>query len=346
MFSPFTPTRYLIALLPSLAVAVMTVVAPGCVSQQTGDLGNLSATYVADDKVTDFNKAIAVGAKLDLSVWTATTPKTTVTVTAATSDQPGILKVASFQGNTLVLEATGEGSATIDVTAKKGSGEEVKDRWHMRGAKAQKLVVKHLCTNEAEGYYLTGLDIWVPYDLQHKNNEPAIGYGYFPFAVEPKDVLTQDQQTHDQAFLHFKTAATKGATATLSSTIDAAKLQFKLVDIGDADGILLGGTYYLGVGTTMPVLVRPAIGGKPICQARTEFTAKGKTDDVCSVKVIGNVNSPASAAVPESYGLVELKGLKAGKCQFEVTYPKGKGGAGVTLPLEVEVGAAVKPAGK
>ncbi|MSP90673.1 MAG: hypothetical protein EXR79_02525 [Myxococcales bacterium] len=343
VFSPQLDNALGRALRCACLLALLT--ASACASQTTGDLGNLRFWYLADDKIADFNKAIAVGARIDLHVATATTPEQLVTVLAATSDKPEALKIVEFKGDVVTLEGTGDGPATIDVKGKKANAQEVPDKVHMRAAKVQKTALRHTCTADPEGLYLVNQDIYVPFDLKHANNEPAIGYGYRPFTNEPAGVLTLDTASKDQQFLHFTTAAAKGV-ATLKSTVDATTASVKLVDIDDVDGAALGGTYFVAVGLLeVPVLVRPTIGGKPVCQAKTEVKATTTTPDTCSVKVLGSTAVGASAATADTYGLVKVKGLKAGKCTLAVEFSKAKGGAGVKAELSVDVGPPVKPAG-
>lgn len=54
----------------------------GCESTITGNEGNFQFSYPADDRVLDFNKPIAIGARLDVSVRTAG-DRTAVTLSAA-----------------------------------------------------------------------------------------------------------------------------------------------------------------------------------------------------------------------------------------------------------------------
>ncbi|HCF56896.1 MAG TPA: hypothetical protein DFS52_02730, partial [Myxococcales bacterium] len=67
------------AMLVFAAVAIA-----GCQSMITGNEGNLEFSYRADDEVRDFNKPIAVGAKLDLEVRTNGTRQTVELLEATT----------------------------------------------------------------------------------------------------------------------------------------------------------------------------------------------------------------------------------------------------------------------
>ena len=77
----------------------------GCMSKQTGGAGLLEFSYITDDDILDFNKAIAIGAKLDVQVSAAgaamLTPKPQIK--AAKTDDPTIIKVDSFSGNTVTI---------------------------------------------------------------------------------------------------------------------------------------------------------------------------------------------------------------------------------------------------
>jgi hypothetical protein len=318
------------------------VLLAACQSKITGTEGNLSFAYVADDDIRNFNKPIAVGAKLDLTVTEVGTDKK-VELQAAKADPETVLRAASFSGNTVVLEGKGSGSALVSVEAKVPSGTVVKDSVNMLARAPEVLKLAHTCTADNEGRYLVGQDVWVPFDLEMKNGQAVIGYGYFPVDVLPATAMTLDLTSRDQAFLHIKTGATKGSV-TLQSKIDSTTIKVSLVEQGDADGALANplSPKEIEVGKTLGVHVLPTVSGKPVCQARSEVTVATGTPTICTA-VLASGSTGATANPQNEWGFVNVTGKAVGKCTFNVTHVKGKAGAGVTTPITVDIIQVVRP---
>ena len=319
------------AMLVFAAVAIA-----GCQSMITGNEGNLEFSYRADDEVRDFNKPIAVGAKLDLEVRTNGT-RQTVELLEATTKDPSVLKVAGKLGNKLTLEGVGDGTTDVSVEAKTKTGETVSDWITMRARKPNVLKARHTCSQEAEGFYLVGHDIVVGFDLRYEQGsvkEPVIGYGYYPFTVQPAAALTLDQVSKDQQRFHFKTAAT-AQTATLTSTIDATTLSFRIFEEGAIDGASFDTDvgHKVLVATDGLFQVVPTIAGKPVCQGRAAMSVEVLTAEVCGVE---NTLATGEDAASENRW-IKVNGKTVGTCNFTVTFPKGAGGAGATAQLSVEV---------
>ncbi|MGI5863664.1 MAG: hypothetical protein ACOX6T_16625 [Myxococcales bacterium] len=317
------------AMLVFAAVAIT-----GCKSTITGNEGNLEFSYWADDEIRDFNKPIAVGAKLDIEVHTNGTHQK-VDLLEVTTEDPSVLKVAGKLGNMMTLEGVGEGTTDVTVEAKTKAGETVSDWITMRARKPNVLKAWHSCTQETEGIYLVNHDIAVGFDLRYEQGsvkEPVIGYGYHPITIEPAAALALDQVNKDQQHFHFKTAAS-AQTATLTSTIDSTALTFRLVEEGAIDGasFAIDAEHKVRLNADALLHVLPTVGGKPVCQSQTAMSVEVLTADVCSVQTATN-----EAGGSEAHW-IKVSGKALGTCNVEVTFPKGANGAGASAQLSVEV---------
>ncbi len=317
-----------------LLLGAVLLLAAGCRSRITGNEGNLEFSYVADDDIANFNKPIAVGARLDIEVRTAGRRRP-VAVEEVTSSDPAVLDAVAVGGSGFTLEGKGEGSAEIFVTATDG-GETLEDSVNMLARIPEVLKMYHTCAPaSAEATYLTGQEIWIPFEFEMKNGQPVIGYGYHPITVTPDGALTLDTGSRSQQYFHFTTAASP-ETATVASTLDDTTLTLNLVDAGAIDGATVG----IGAGTEPKVGekhlydILPTVGGEPVCQANTDFTVTTTTPAICTVREIG---APESGDDRYQYSWIEIEGLAAGTCEFEVTFTAGSGGAGTTVPLSVQV---------
>ncbi len=324
-----------------LVLAASMLAAAGCQSKITGNEGNLEFSYPADDNFTDFNTPIAVGAKLDLKVAEVGTRRT-VTLKSATSDDAAVLAVASFSGDKFTIEGKSSGSAEISVEAEKSGGEVVTDSINMLARVPEVLKLRHTCTDDAEAAYLVDHDLQVSFDMQMKNGQPVIGYGYYPVTFEPQDALTHDTSIKAQASLRLRSGKTKGEVV-IKSTIDDTQAKLILVEKGDIDGAKL----YLGasetkVGATNVFHIIPKVGEKTVCQASLEVTAQSETPDICEVKT-ANSGGDVNENPENAFGWVSVTGKKVGKCNYTVTYPEAKGGQGATTQFTTDIIEVVKP---
>lgn len=309
----------------------------GCRSKITGNEGNLDFSYVADDDLRNFNKPIAVGAKLDLKVAEAGTNQR-VELQSATSSAPAVLKVASFQGDTLVLEGAGDGGALISVTATLPDGSVKPDSVNMLARVPEVLKLFHTCTTAAEARYLVSQDIWLGYDFSMKNGQAVIGYGYFPVTYSPPGGVTQQLTSKDQQFLHLATAATR-QTVTVSSTLDATTATLHLVEPADVDGADFYDAAHVATtrkGTTGYYNLVVSVGGRPVCQAFMDNSATSTTPDVCEVSKVAPADTPATGPKNE-FGWVKVQGKAPGTCHFTVTWTQARGGQGLTVPFSVTI---------
>ncbi len=322
-----------------LAAALLT---SGCVSRLTGNEGNLVFSYAADDDVADFNKPIAVGAKLDISVRTAGTNEL-VSLQSAIVEDPTVLEVVSASGSAMTLGGKGTGNTLISVSAKQPDGTVVDDSVNLGARVPERLKLHHYCSNDTAAPYLVGNEVLVPYDLEMTNGQAVIGYGYWPITMEPAAAATLNQTNKAQQHLWLKLGDTAGKL-TLTSQIDDTTLELDLVAPGAIDEALLDGgaaAKTAFVGTTHFVLIRPQTGGRTICQATTEMTATSTTPDACEVEAL-TIERKDDGLV-NGWGWVQIKGKQVAKCIFEVSFPKAADGAGLKRSFEVDVVALRTP---
>ncbi len=334
--------------LPSVVRVCLTVfalgVVAGCQSSLTGNEGNLTFYYPTDDQL-DFNKPIAIGAKLDLTVFT-TGAHAKVELTAVTSDKPQILDSKGFLGNAFTLEGKSDGSAAISVKAKKADGTTTQDTINMLARKPEVIDIAHSCSAGPVGYYLTDKTIFLPYDLHMKNSQSVIGYGYHALTMVPKDGLAWDQIHKAQWAYVYKTAKLPG-DVTLTSVLEPTRSwTVRLVDEGMIDGGTLTPVTNktLDVLANVPafVLARPTIGGQLLCQPDVTYSAVSKTPEVCTVAPTA-AKLQATKELVESRSWLTVTGKTSGVCEFEVTWTKGNKGQGVKVPLKVNVLKVLKP---
>ena len=317
--------------------------ATACQSRLTGNEGNLKFSYHATENVADFNKPIAVGAKLDVKVAEVGTHRN-VELSRAESDAPEVLAVASFQGDTMVLQGAGSGQALISVTARVPSGDELDDSVNMQAKVPEVLKLNHTCSSDAEALYLVDSDVAVHFDMEMSNGQPVIGYGYHPVDVDPAEALQINVTSKAQEFLEFHTGADKG-TVTLSSQIDATTATLRLVEAGDIDGAKMHdgwSSIRVRTGSTGYVHVLPTVGGEAICQARTTIEVTADSPDVCTAAA-GALADDAPSDELEQWGFVRIGGKAVGHCEFTVTYPAAGAGQGVSASFTVDIVELVTP---
>ena len=313
-----------------LLIASMGTMA-ACESTTTGKSGELKFKDSTDDDFANFNKPIAVGAKLDLRVYDAGSSNVVANVDSATSEDEAVLKIGQISGNTVTIEATGDGSAELSFVTSAGE-----DSIDMMARVPEVLKVRHLClaATEVEGYYLQNQDVYLPFDMELKDGQSVIGYGYYPVKFD-NEAVTLDSAKSAQSFLRVKVGAADGKVV-MSSDIDDTTLTLNLVKEGAINGAKLDTTGGVGVNKTAFRTIQPTIDSKPICQAQAEFTVEVTSPDICDVTKVQDEST--QVGLTKKYGWIEVKGKVVGDCAFTVTYPKGAEGAGasemLTLPIE------------
>lgn len=315
-----------------------------CTSTLTGNEGNLSFAYPADDAVLDFNKPIAVGARLDLSVSEVGVSRD-VTVLRAAFDDPTVLAVVGFEGKRLTVEGRGEGQALLEVEARTASGPTLPDSVDLQARVPDVHRLWNSCT-EGAAAYLVGQAIYLPYEFERSNGQPVIGYGWLPLDVEGPGELTFDATWTGQQYAKATTDAV--GAVTLTSQVDGTTIDFDVVAPADLDGVETPTAYVaedIDVGDTNLFTVKPLVGGAVVCQADIAFTVESDTPDICTVELATERPEEGTSAgkgdndlFAYEAGWYAITGEAEGTCRYTVTYPEGDDGAGVsaqfTYPIE------------
>lgn len=321
-----------------LAIAALLAVTSACRSRITGNEGNFQFSYVADDDVVDFNKPIAIGAMLDIEV-TDVDQRQPVTLSAAESDDPAALEVASFTGSSMTVRGVAEGEPLVTVTGTTSGGEELSDSVNLLVRAPEVLRLAHTCAPEAGATagYITGQRVYVPFELERANGQAVIGYGLYPATASDAAALTLDAAASNQQFMAFDTGAS-AATITLDSDIDDTSLSMRLVAEADLDGVQEPIAFVLediDVGDVNAFYVRPMVGDTVVCQADIEKTVQADTPAVCDVRE--RASADADGEDSHELGWFEIEGVAAGTCQYTVTFPGAAGGAGASAQFSYTI---------
>jgi hypothetical protein len=311
------------------------LLAVACQSTLTGNEGNFQFSYDADDWITDFNKPIAVGAYLDVSVREVAN-FLPVDLTAASFDDPAVLDVVAFEGDTITVQGMGEGYALLEVEGETNADGLLSDSINMQAKVPEVLVLWHSCGGQTEGNYLTGQRVWVPFEMQMDNasHQPVIGYGYYPLTADTESaVLSADES--NQQWMAFDTAEAAGVTV-LSSEIDDTTLTMNVVQPASIDGVQEPIAFVaedIDVGDTNAFFVRPMVGDLPVCQADVDNEVVSDTPDICTV-----TDTEPVTTTDQEHGWFSVTGVAEGECIFTVRYPDGNGGEGAeaqfSYPIE------------
>jgi len=313
-----------------LSAALLLAVA--CQSTLTGNEGNFQFSYDADDWITDFNKPIAVGAYLDISVREVGTFQA-IDLSDASYDDPAVLDVESFEGASITVAGTGEGLALLQVEGTTASGETLTDSINMQAKVPEVLAMWHTCGGETQGNYLTDQRIWLPFEMQMENSQPVIGYGYYPLTADTAAATLVSAESGQQ-WMAFDTAVAAGVTV-LSSDIDDTTLTMNVVAPSAINGVDKPIAYVvedIDVGDTNGFYVRPLLDDLALCQAEVDNTVVSDTPDICTV----TDTEPVETGDHE-YGWFSVTGVAEGECIFTVSYPDGNNGAGASAQFSYPI---------
>ncbi len=305
-------------------IALSALTAIGCQSTLTGNEGNFTFSYWADDWVNDFNKPIAVGASLDLEVRGVGT-NTAVDLTSATYDDPAVLDVTSFDGKDITVLGMGVGLALLEVEGTL-DGESLTDSVNMQSKVPEVLVLAHTCTGANAGAYLVDHDVVVAFEMEMSNSQPVIGYGYYPVELAATSA-TVNTASESQIWISVSTGDT-AETVTMSSTIDDTTLSLEIAAEGQIDGVQEPIAFVIediDVGDVNAFYTRPMIGELVVCQSDVVMEVVSDTPGTCAI----HEHDPDGDGEHET-GWFAVEGVAEGTCQYTVTYPGGAEGVGVS----------------
>lgn len=288
----------------------------GCRSRTTGNEGNFVFSYQADDDLGDFNKPIAVGARLDVTVTTVGENKA-VTLSEATTEDEDILTVESFYRSRFTLVGAGVGSTLVKVRGQAQGDEEKTDSVNMQAKVPEVHDLYFDCGHSANATYLTGSSVLVNYEMSTSDGQPVIGYGYYPLTITPTEGATLKTTGKSQT-RYALTAGDTAQTVTITSGIDSSFITLTLKTMADIDDLTFypaSDTVAVGQATTFTVI--PMVDGKELCNATLTLSLNVQTADQCEI-------------VTNSGRSVTVRGLQAGTCSLEVTVSQANDGAGIT----------------
>lgn len=319
--------------------ALLTLTSVACTSTITGEEGNLKFSYYSSDDAGNFNKPLAIGAKVEVRVEDAGSNENDDTVVEETSSSDeAIIKVSKGGGDTIILEGVGEGSAEISVDAAVARTSTTEsDRFTMRTAVPESLTLSNLCDSGSDQFYLVSeKEIFLGYDMKLNDGQEVIGYGYYPLTVEPAGGATikQDSKTYD--FLVIETGSTAGQV-TLTSDVSDESWTLNLVEPAAIDGAALLFNEPVDVGESETFRVEPTVQGSTICQASAVVELEVLTPDVCDVTPLEDEAEELTASLTRLPGWLKVSGKAVGDCTFTATYPAGNGGEGATKELTLSV---------
>ena len=315
-------------------------------SATTGNEGNLVFSYSTVENLGDFNKPLAVGAKLHLQVNQGMSGP--AHVVEASSDDPTVLAVTSFLGDTVEIEALSQGSARISVRAEVSGGQVVSDSVDMLGAEPARIALRHrypaedsmstdqsffdlfdlVCAPGEEAAYVAGSRIAVGYDMWSDTDQALIGFGATPVTWDPPSAMIADEVNTDPENLFFNLDATP-ETVLLSSTVDETSLILHLIEAEVIDGIELQGDFIGGevpVESTRGVSVLPTTGDLRVCQYPGSIEVTATDTSICTVSG-SNSNG--------GWGTVNVTGVAPGICEITVSFPDGGDDATGTFTVEI-----------
>lgn len=316
-----------------LTLAILLTTSASCRSRITGNEGNFQFSYVADDRLTDFNKPIAIGAFLDIEVVDVGQQRP-VTLSVAESNDPAVLAVTAFEGANVTVQGVAEGEPLLSVTGTTADGEEQSDSVNLLVRAPEVLRLAHTCSTTNTAAYVTGQRVYVPFEMERENGQPIIGYGLYPATPSDTAALTLNAAASNQQFMAFDTGAA-AATLTLDSDIDDTSLDVALIAEGSIDGIEEPIAFVLediDVGDTNAFYVRPTTGSTTVCQADIDKVVQSDTPAVCDVRERDSADQGA-----HEFGWFEIEGVAAGTCQYTVTFPGGDNGNGVSQQFSYEI---------
>lgn len=332
---PTCPTRSLLVL-----TAASALFATACDSRMSGKAGRLSYEFQGPGDVFNFNRPIAVGARLDVRVYEpgqGLDEERKATITDATSLDEGVLKVDAFRDNRLTLHAIAPGRAEIATDARLRNGTLVSDAFDMRAETAAKLELSPDCAGTTP-LYLLDHDIRIGFALKTAANEQLVGYGYHPVTAEPASALLLDTAKSDQYHMAFRTGSEPGQ-ATLGSDIDATRQVLRLARPADIDGLALDTALVpaIAVDGSNAVRVYPTIAGDPVCQSQLAREVKSLTPEICQARTFED--GAAELGLVQERTFVAIEGIAPGTCRFEVTLAQAQQGQGLTESFSVEITA-------
>ncbi len=303
----------------SLSTLFFTACGDGRASQE-GELGNLTFTFPVADGQEDFNRPIALGARLRLRVEPREGEEGSIErIEAATVDPETVLSAQRSQvrPDELILTAREQGAATVTVDATLSGSASRTDRVDFRVRPVSSISLEHQCTQRSAAAYLTNQPITLGFARFDADRRRMIGEGACDVEVTPDADI--DRTRCDEATLDVPPIAEPGPYIVGSSrsarngTLNRLDLNIVDPDLLDFDPV--EGT--LEEDRSREVELVPRTPDWDICTP-LEFQVFILTPDTCRGD---DTRADRFTVFRDENNRVDLRGLRPGTCEFEVTLP-------------------------
>lgn len=302
----------------SLSMACADGCGDGRASQE-GELGELTFTFPVADGQEDFDRPIALGARLRLRV-EGLEGESVERVAAATVTPEEVLSAQRSQarGDELVLTARAQGEASLEVEAVlAGESTPRADRVSLRVRPISSSSLEHACTRSPAAAYLTNQPITLDYARFDADGRRMIGEGACEVTVTPDAGL--DRTRCDEAALDVPPISDPGPYVVSSSRraangsvnrLDVNVVSPELLDFAPIEGSLREGR-------SDELELLPQTPDWDICTP-LEFEVFILTPDVC---VADDTSADLFTVYRDENNRVDMRGRNPGTCRFEVRLP-------------------------
>ena len=325
---------------PLILLSLSLCLATACGVPEDGKLGNLSFTYGGARGTESLSKGfLPPGAKLDVHVHKLGQERAeapTATIVAAGSVAPEAFEVEGFEGDRVTLKALAPGQGDLQVTAKVlPEDTEQEDTVAITVAKPQSatLTLDGFGTEDSAGPKVLAYSAFsATYTLSMDDGRKSIGYGYYPFASDALELLAEPSTATRVVFQAGGPVEKARVTSELTGN---ELLAVELVDPARVDGTaLVTGTSLRAGEKDVLVFVLPTVNGQALSQPGSNISVTSLTPEVCTI------GSPEMSPLKEFIhleGILQAQPLKAGQCEFELSYLDGAGMTASTHKVSLEV---------
>lgn len=313
-----------------LAALTLVLITTGCdrAATREGEEGNLEFSYYPADDVRDFDRPLAVGSGMAITVEPAGDREFDA-VRDVSVEPEGVLwaEIEEDEDDQIYVWADASGQAQLEVESF-GGGEIYSDTVTLRADEVEQAVMQHQCTSQRHAAYVVGDAPTLLLERQNGDGDKLIGEAQSSSDAEfscqvhmnPEDY--QDRAFCDEAGLHFDTVnrleliyvdliGTVAAAGSSSPELDLDFIAAAELDFDYPDG-------KLRTGATRRIELNPITYGAgtsawPVC-THLELYVEILTPSYCSAS-----NGDLSFFVDaDEENEIPLRGQNPGSCRFAV----------------------------
>ncbi len=306
----------------ALALALSTSLTIACGdgrASQEGELGELTFTFPVADGQEDFNRPIALGARLRLRV-EGKDREAVDRIASATVTPETVLSAQRSQtrADELVLTAREQGEATMEVEAVlTGESSPRTDRVSFRVRPISASSLEHNCTRSPAAAYLTNQPITLGFARFDADGRRMIGEGACEVTVSPDAGLERTRCDEDALDVppiadpgpYIVSSSRRAANGSVNR-LDVNVVSPEILDFAPIDGSLREGR-------SDELELLPQTPNWDVCTP-LEFEVFILTPDTC---VADDTSSELFTVFRDENNRVDLRGRRAGTCRFEVRLP-------------------------